>query len=236
MGAQALTPEQLLIVNKVFADTGILTVRDKDTYPDSKAPPYGMTYAPTRQHLTTDRYVRDEMFRHKREIQTWHTDAARFPDGVPVGMTEVWQPKGLAELGGDPTLKRIGGKADICMGEQKRLRSYVHGRRWMTDAERKADEVRKEDLRQRRNISDLDPASATGRAIAKHLGDALKAAGLVARADTLSVKRRIVPVPDLGPNVKKRRFFVEEADGSQAAGPFETEDEADAALAEFESG
>ena len=227
-----LSEAQHEVVKAVYEAIGVLTVRDKTTYPDSTARPYGEQYVPVSPHPMTGQARPDPKTRHRRVIHTVFPESLIYPGGIPLGMTEFWQPKGIAELGGDPTLTRIVHKPDICFSEMSQLKSHARGTRWMSKAERDADEREKEELRQKRNKSDLDPASATGKAIAEALATAIGTAKS-APADTgtsLLAKQRIVMMD----GKRRRRWVIEDGDENRIDGPFSTKDEAIAKIKEMD--
>lgn len=232
-----LTPEQIETVKSVYDAIGVLTVRDNVTFPEGKAAEYGKHFAPVRKHMTNGREIRDPLIRHRRVISTVFADSHIFKGGVPIGVTEIWQPKGIAELGGDPTLQLMAHKNDICMSELKRLKSLAYGTKWMSQEERLADERMKEEMRQKRKISDLDPAAATGKALADALATALSNAGIsgggaaVATAAKVNLKQRIVEIE----GKRKRRWFVEDESEERLAGPFLNEQQARSAIEELDS-
>ena len=200
-----LTPEQIETVKSVYDAIGVLTVRDNVTFPEGKAAEYGKHFAPVRKHMTNGREIRDPLIRHRRVISTVFADSHIFKGGVPIGVTEIWQPKGIAELGGDPTLQLMAHKNDICMSELKRLKSLAYGTKWMSQEERLADERMKEEMRQKRKISDLDPAAATGKALADALATALSNAGISGGGAAVALQLDQFPDAPLGVGAGERR-------------------------------
>lgn len=174
----ALTPSHLLTIAEIYKELKILTVKDKDTgkfvatkenpAPFSKMRPYGVKYAPVIKHMRSGEPVLDENHQHERVIQIRYMEAsARFPGGVPVGVTLRHQRKTLRDFGGDDSMVMIGGQDDIDFDEWKRVETFMRMGRDRTSAEeRAADEKMKEAMRAKRVLSDLDPTTALAKALA----------------------------------------------------------------------
>lgn len=170
-----LTAEDLKIVKEIYEKTGILTVKDKTTGGNPAARPYGEKYHPSIKHLTTGRTVFDENVQCERTIIRHFPDSTVYPGGIPIGNTARYQRHQLRDFGGDESFRYIGGVDDICTDEFKRIRALAYGKPWITAEERDRDAKNKEALRAKRVLSDLDPTSATGNAIAASIVEALKA-------------------------------------------------------------
>ena len=248
-----LTPEQLAIVVKIHKDNGILTVRDRMTSDAcgtnlTRDPPaYGTHFTPESVNQITGRRARSTVQRKMRVIETWFTDSTKFPGGIPVGVIRIEQRYQLSDMVANPKTQYefVSAKTDMSFSQQKQIKSYCFGKRWMSDAERKADEDRKEMMRMRRQDADIDPVEATSAAVQTAIAEGLKEALSAVRDSTPIVVQNVLPdeggvrpkirIVDID-GARRRRWFVEDTSGEQFAGPYRTEEEAQRAITEMDRG
>jgi len=169
-----LSKAQLTLVKRIHKELGILSVRDADTYPEGKAPKYGVEYTPSSTNMHG--VVRlDPTTRKKRVIEMHFRDSVEYPDGIPIGTTYVYRVTQGEGQGPDRAFRFVSAKYDIIQDERRRLRAFAYGTRWMTQPERKADANRKTKRRARAADQDMTLAESVGHEIAKSLKSAVAA-------------------------------------------------------------
>lgn len=175
-----LTADELRTIQKIYHETGILTVKDKQTMgKDFSARAYGERYHPLIKHALNGRDIFDENIQCERTVIRHFTDSSVFPGGVPIGNTQRFQRHTLRNLGGDESFRYIGGQDDICKAEFNQVRALAYGQKWLTAEERAEDEKKKEAARAKRTYSDLNPVGEIAEALKSALAGLANTQGSV---------------------------------------------------------
>lgn len=208
-----LTDEQRAVVLDIKKLINVLTVRDQTTYEKSKAQPYGREYTPmgTDEIRGTPRL--DTTIRHKRVIELHFRDSDLFEGGVPIGATYIYRRTQASDMGPDSSYRFVGCKYDIIQDEMNRVRALARGTRWMTQAERLADERRKNRARARVAEEALTPGESMADRIAAGVSQGIAAA--------LSKQQTAAPVATEEPPKRRGGRKPKEA---EAPAPFDDPD------------
>lgn len=167
-----LSKSQLATVLEIYEEIGVLSVRDKDTFVDSKAEPYGTEWTP----VTPNDFGRpsvDNTTRKKRVIEMHFRDSDRFPEGIPLGVTYIYRVTQAEGMGPDRAFRFVGAKYDAIQDHRKRLRALAYDRKWMTQEERLLDEKAKNRRRQRAQSQEMTLSESIGKSIADGLKTAV---------------------------------------------------------------
>lgn len=182
------TPEILDAVLRVYRDTAkhsdgaIVTVKSPEVGQNIKdadgrprfldVKPWGRRYfGPNDPH---------HRWRYRRAIRMYFRGSKGWPNGIPIGVTQVEQQDGLPEFGGSTSYTLIEEREDVSRYEISRLKEYAEGRYLMSEMEIRADARRKEQLRRGAAMEDLEPNVKDERlaaAIAKAVATVVRSGG-----------------------------------------------------------